>query len=312
MAPYLASRGVSALDFFRRLGISPNIFQTPDIWLPRSSCFHISNEMAAIAQDPFGGGHVGQLTELRSLGVWGQQVLDSVNVAQACAMAAMHAELLHQGGHVRIVTEGKSTKLIHSFTGSLEADPRQFILGSLAVLRKIPLMAGEPSAIRVHLKTGRMRGDEALEGCLGPNIVTGADHDMIEFSRDLLDSPLRIPNDHARKVTSALQTTITAAHLLMTRIADQDQSRLGEIAKTIGMSPRTLQRRLKLSGADFEELLEETRRSEAIKLLRQGKYSSTEIAYMIGYSDLAHFTRAFKRWTGYAPSRFHSVPSSFA
>ena len=66
-------------------------------------------------------------------------------------------------------------------------------------------------------------------------------------------------------------------------------------------------RRLQCSGVDFESLKDETRRSEALRLIRLGKYSATEIAYMVGYSDPAHFTRAFKRWTGLAPSRFRSL-----
>jgi AraC-like DNA-binding protein len=73
------------------------------------------------------------------------------------------------------------------------------------------------------------------------------------------------------------------------------------------MSARTLQRRLKRNGVDFDALHDETRRSEALRLIELRKYSATEIAYMVGYSDPAHFTRAFKRWTGQAPSRFRAA-----
>ncbi len=68
IAPYLAKQGVSPIEFFQRLGVSPNIFQSPDIWLPRALCFHVGNEMVSATQDPFGGVHVGHMTELRSLG----------------------------------------------------------------------------------------------------------------------------------------------------------------------------------------------------------------------------------------------------
>ncbi|OZI75097.1 AraC family transcriptional regulator [Bordetella genomosp. 12] len=304
IAPYLASRGISPLEFFQRAGISPNIFQTPDIWLPRALCFRIANEMAAIAQDPFGGAHVGRLMELRALGPWGKHVLAATNVAQACATAAMRSALLHQGGEIRIVTEGRTTRLIHRFTAPLEEDPRQFTLGTLAVLRKVALLAGAPAAVRVHLKASRSRGDEALEESLGPNIETGAEHDMIEFDRDLLDIPLRGVQDDARKVTEALNSTISTAGLLIEHIADQEEIKLQAVAKQIGLSARTLQRRLKSNGVDFEALRDETRRSEALRLLGLRRYTATEIAYMVGYSDPAHFTRAFKRWTGQAPSRF--------
>ncbi len=307
ISPYLASRGVAPLEFFQRAGVSPNIFQTPDIWLPRAQCFQIANDMAAIAQDAFAGAYVGRLMDLGSLGDWGSLVLGSKNVAQACAMAAIHAEMLHQGGEVRIVTEGRTTKLIHRFTGRLDVDPRQFILGTLAVLRKVPLMSGEPSAIRVHLQASRGRGDDALEECLGPHIETGAEYNMVEFDRGLLAAPLQPLKDDSRKITQALQSTVDTAGLLIERISEQDDINLRSVAKEIGMSSRTLQRRLKCSGVDFEDLKDETRRSEALRLIRVGRYSATEIAYMVGYSDPAHFTRAFKRWTGRTPSHFRSA-----
>ncbi|WP_244941696.1 AraC family transcriptional regulator [Serratia inhibens] len=307
MAPYLAMRGVSSLEFFQRFGISPNIFQNPDIWIPRSACFRIANEMASITQDPFSGAYVGHLTEIRSLGVWGELIMGSTNIAQACALAATHAAMLHQGGEVNIVTEGRTIKLIHQFTGQYEADPRQFILGSLAVLRKVPLMSGEPSSIRVHIKSSRERGDEALEECLGPNLVMNSKYNMIEFDRDLLEIPLKNIRDEAWKTTEALRTTVETAGALIKRIADLEQPKLTVISKSIRLSPRTLQRRLKYCGVEFEALRDETRRCEALQLMACGKYTATEIAYMVGYSDQAHFTRAFKRWTGSTPSFYRSA-----
>ncbi|WDG80892.1 AraC family transcriptional regulator ligand-binding domain-containing protein [Pseudomonas chlororaphis] len=307
IAPYLSMRGVSPLEFFRRYGISPHVFQNPDAWVPRAACFHIANEMAAIAQDPFGGACVGHLIEVRSLGAWGELILDSTNLAQACSVASVYTDLLHQGGEVKIVTEGRTTKLIHQFTGQHGADPKQVILGTLALLRKVPLMSGEPGAIRVHLQNPRERGDEALEEYLGPNLEMNAQYNMIEFDRELLGTPLQPVRDDAWKVTEALRSTAEAAGVLIEQISDQDQSKLTAISRNIGLSSRTLQRRLKYCGIDFEDLRDETRRSEALQLIASGKYTATDIAYMVGYSDQAHFTRAFKRWTGSLPSRYRSA-----
>jgi AraC-like DNA-binding protein len=308
VAPYLAKRGVSSIDFFQRLDIFPNIFQDPDIYLPRALCFHIANEMVAATQDPFGGAHIGHMTELRSLGVWGKSILRSADVAHACELAATNVSMLHQGSNVRFVTEGRTARIVYRFSGRHEMDPRQFIYGSLAVLRKVPLMAGEPAAIRVHLTASRSRGDDALEECLGPNIETGCEHDMIEFDRTLLDLPLRVQTDEASKVTQALRAAVDAAGLLAERLSDHQQLKLRAIAKRMGMSARTLQRRLKYCGIEFEELLDETRRGEALRLISEGGHTMTDIAYRIGYSDPAHFTRAFRRWTGAAPSRFSANP----
>ena len=95
--------------------------------------------------------------------------------------------------------------------------------------------------------------------------------------------------------------------MLARQIADQELSKLTTISRKIGLSVRTLQRRLEQCGIDFDALRDETRRSEALKLIATGRYSATEVAYMVGYSDPAHFTRAFKRWTGSPPSRYRAL-----
>ncbi len=308
VAPYLAKRGISSVEFFRRIGISPNIFQDPDVYLPRALCFQIANEMVAATQDAFGGAHIGHMTELRSLGMWGKSVLRSADVAHACEFAATNVSMLHQGSKVRLITEGRRVRIVYRFSGRHEMDPAQFIHGSLAVLRKIPLMAGEPAAIRVHLSAARSRGDDVLEECLGPNIEMGCEHDMIEFDRALLDMPLHVQPDEASKVTEALRSAVDVAGLLVERLSDHRHLKLRVMAKRMGMSVRTLQRRLKYCGIEFEELLDETRRGEALRLIAQGRHTMTDIAYLIGYSDPAHFTRAFRRWTGAAPSRFSANP----
>ncbi|WEX88910.1 AraC family transcriptional regulator [Sinorhizobium garamanticum] len=306
MAPYLAKHDVSAIEFCARLGISPNVFQNADGWLPRAQCFHMANEVAALLGDPFAGAHVGRLTELRDLGPWGQSVLAAENVADACVLAASNVASIHHGSDIRFLVEGDTARIVFRFADHCEFDPRHFIFGSLAVLRKVPLLAGEPSAVKVRLTASRTRGSEALEECLGPNIETGCDYDVIEFDRELLDLPLKTPTNRPSKVTAALASAIEAAKMLSERLSDGHELGLATVARSLGMSARTLQRRLKFCGVDFEELLDETRRSEAIRLICEGVHSMTDIAFRVGYSDSAHFTRAFKRWTGVAPSRFQT------
>ena len=304
MAPYLAKHDVSAIEFCARLGISPNLFQNADGWLPRAQCFHMANELAALTGDPFAGAHVGRLTELHDLGPWGQSVLAAENVADACVVAAANVASIHRGSDIRFLVEGGTPRIVFRFADHHEFDPRHFVFGSLAVLRKVPLLAGEPSAIKVRLAASRTRGSEALEECLGPNIEMGGDYDMIEIDRELLNLPLKIHRNRRPKMTEALASAIEAAKMLSERLSDGHELGLAIVARSLGLSARTLQRRLKLCGVDFEELLDDTRRAEAIRLIAEGIHSMTDIAFKVGYSDSAHFTRAFKRWTGVAPSRF--------
>ena len=72
----------------------------------------------------------------------------------------------------------------------------------------------------------------------------------------------------------------------------------------MAMSPRTLQRRLKEYGLDFKKLTDDTRRRFAINYLRDRKHTLTEIAFLLGYSEVSAFNRAFKRWTGSTPLKY--------
>lgn len=73
------------------------------------------------------------------------------------------------------------------------------------------------------------------------------------------------------------------------------------IASKLAMSRQTLYRRLKAEGATFEEVLEGLRHKMALHYLRGKKVSVNETAYLVGFSDPAAFSRAFKRWTGRSP-----------
>lgn len=71
---------------------------------------------------------------------------------------------------------------------------------------------------------------------------------------------------------------------------------VGEVAKSVGMSTRTLNRRLEKTGVSFREILEKSLQSRTQLLLTQGLLSRGEIAERLGYKDQASFSRALKRW----------------
>ena len=78
----------------------------------------------------------------------------------------------------------------------------------------------------------------------------------------------------------------------------------GSIAEALHVSPRRLQRQLKEEGTSFKELLEDTRMTMAVQYLHESHHSISEISYLLGFSESAHFCRAFKRWTGKTPGVF--------
>jgi AraC-like DNA-binding protein len=72
----------------------------------------------------------------------------------------------------------------------------------------------------------------------------------------------------------------------------------------INMSRRSLQRKLRQQGVSFTELLDRSRRELGLQYVRDPQYSLNEIAYLLGFAEPGNFTRAFKRWYGKPPSRF--------
>ncbi|MDP6430169.1 MAG: AraC family transcriptional regulator [Rhodospirillales bacterium] len=79
---------------------------------------------------------------------------------------------------------------------------------------------------------------------------------------------------------------------------------IAAIASYMNLGERTLQRRLHENGTTFSALVSETRREQALLLLRQPDQSINEIAFLTGYSERSAFDRAFKTWTGLTPMKF--------
>jgi AraC-like DNA-binding protein len=76
------------------------------------------------------------------------------------------------------------------------------------------------------------------------------------------------------------------------------------VAGAVRTSPRTLQRRLNRAGFTFAGVLQRARYAAARRMLRNSNRKIGEIGRVLGYSDPAHFTRAFTRWTGVTPEKF--------
>lgn len=119
-----------------------------------------------------------------------------------------------------------------------------------------------------------------------PQYVFGV---LAERADELLES-LRAKEDLTSQVRS-----------LVSKILHEGDPSAERTAKELGMSRQTLFRRLRNEGTSFSALLRELRLELAMQYLRGSKASLSEIAYLVGYSEVATFNRAFKRWTGMTP-----------
>ena len=79
---------------------------------------------------------------------------------------------------------------------------------------------------------------------------------------------------------------------------------VGLVAERLGMSERTLRRKLEQEGTSFRELIDELRAHAAIKYVRDTDLTIEDVAYALGFIDAAAFRRAFRRWTKSAPHEY--------
>jgi AraC-like DNA-binding protein len=78
---------------------------------------------------------------------------------------------------------------------------------------------------------------------------------------------------------------------------------LVKVASQLGMSKRTLQRKLAEKDIVFSDLVESISRTIAMDYVQHTDYSLTDVALMLGYAELSSFSRAFKRWSGVSPQQ---------
>lgn len=105
---------------------------------------------------------------------------------------------------------------------------------------------------------------------------------------------------------SALKTSRDVIEKIVEKLPDGPPTQQ-QIADSLHVSNRTLQRRLKEEGTSFMDLLQDTRLDLARDYLLQPARSIVETSYLLGFSEPSTFSRAFKRWTGQAPTEFRQT-----
>lgn len=154
-----------------------------------------------------------------------------------------------------------------------------------------------------------------LEEILGCPVRAGASWAGMALPREAWQIPLRRRDPILRHVleshAGAVLPRTPAVDGVALDVRRKIESRLGKgeieieaIARDLAVSTRTLQRRLAAAGLSFQELVDTVRRKTAEKCVADTSLSIAEVAYLLGYSELAAFHRAFRRWTGSTPQAF--------
>jgi AraC-like DNA-binding protein len=94
---------------------------------------------------------------------------------------------------------------------------------------------------------------------------------------------------------------------VVARLLEQGSTDVRAVARAVNTSSRTLQRRLREAGLTYAGLVRQVRYEAASRLLMEPGQTVRAVARKLGYSDPAHFTRAFHRWTGVTPRAFRRL-----
>jgi AraC-like DNA-binding protein len=159
------------------------------------------------------------------------------------------------------------------------------------------------------------RNRELLEAHFDCPVRFSERNDALVFRDSDLDKPFVTFNDEILTIMGAhLESELQGRdarvnleedvkHTLKRTLAGKRPS-LEDVALSLGMSARTLQRRLTVAGVTFQQLLEDTRRELAHHYLKHSPVELHEAAFLLGFQDANSFFRAFQAWEGTSPGEW--------
>jgi AraC-like DNA-binding protein len=156
--------------------------------------------------------------------------------------------------------------------------------------------------------------DRELKKFFGCDVEFGAVHDAMVLSRSdctaaIVDADPYLNNLLVEFCEQALEQRRTSRqHPISTTVENaiapllpHGEIRAATIARALGISERTLARRLRAEGQSFSSLLDRLRQTLANRYLAEPGASISEIAWLLGYQEISAFSRAYKRWNGHSP-----------
>ena len=205
------------------------------------------------------------------------------------------------------VIQGRDQRLGLKMTNELA------LAAAMSISREVS--NGDFSLVAVHFMSDRPADEGIYQEHFRCPIHFGADRDALEVMTTVASRANRLSDDGMSKFFEThLDTQLSQINdksELERRIVDQigealseGVPTLAEVAGRLGMSTRTLQRRLSADGLAYQDLVLDARKSLSEQLLRRTDYVLAEIAFLTGFSDQSTFTRAFKRWYGQTPANY--------
>jgi len=307
----VARWGVEAGEMLEGLSLTRESLTNPAARVSLETMTTLVKRGAELTGEPGLAFFAGLEMRLSSHGYLGFAAMTAGTVRQAIELAMRFVPTRTTALAFHLHVEGETASLVVEERAPLGGS-REFILIALligiarigaAITKKelageADLMFDEPPyfARFAHLAPGRVR--------------FGRPSNRLVFAASVLDLPLDMADPVAmqlareqceREMQALGRDDRTVARVRELLPLSEGFRSLEEIAQQMGVSPRTLKRRLADQDTSYSALLDELRQERALLLLRDESLSREQIAERLGYSDAANFTRAFRRWTGKTP-----------
>lgn len=316
MLPDVAGqRNLSLDDILARAGMGRDAFSQGGVIATRSQICTLLNELARRSGEAAIGLDLAASTDPMKLGLAGRALFAGRTLRECILSLARHMPTLQGGVRLGLEEENGRAHWRHVLTDSDAAHAGVLNDGIAAfVLAALRAIAGtEGGDVHLDLPHRARASSQSYEDKLGAGVSFGNGVGVsVSFDAGWLDRPnpfFGAPlaaedlsagivdrqdwNDDAA-LTLALERIFSSAALAGTLS-------LVDASRSLGLAPRSLQRRLLASGTSFEAMADEWRRGVARAQLADPAFAVGTISRSLGYSDPAHFIRAFRRWEGVAP-----------
>ncbi len=306
--------GVALAPLLERSRLTRRQIEDSTQRLPVADQVTFLNLLAETMGDDLLGLHLAKHFEMRASGLFYYVLATSATLLEVCQRGARFSAMVNEGA-VQKYVDGRVFGIAVSYSGvSRHHDRQQVEFWFAAVMRLMRQLSGvHVVAQRMRLTHARTRGARELSAYFGCTVEFGASTDEILFSRKTGQLPvvnadpylnrllLAICEETLAKRTENRSSIRTQVENAIATALPHGKARANTIAKSLGLSQRTLARHLTEEGTTFSRLLNEIRRQLASRYLGDEALSISEIAWLLGYHDIGAFSHAFKQWTGTTP-----------
>jgi AraC-like DNA-binding protein len=316
----LKSAGVPVAPLLKRVGLTPEAIADPEERLNVRSQIALLDEAAIALKDDRLGFTLARDFDPREIGLLYYVMASSQSLGDALKRVARYSKITNEA---LVVGYQEGNRLIVSLSYSgvpRHSDRHQIEFCMFGVLRMCRVLTGQ-NVIPQHFSISHHRSGDNSEMArfVGTKVEFGADRDEFALNADARELPLIHADSHLNDLLlkyceaaladrrgdmSQLRTRVENA---ISSVLPHERVRVEDVARSLGMSKRTLARRLSDEGLNFTEILQQLRRDLAVRYLDDRRLHVSKIAWLLGFHEVSAFTHAFKRWTGKTPNQIRTA-----